>query len=687
MATFSLAINALRAKLGARQFGDAVKKVRGEAAKTEKTMRSLKGILFGTFAGLGVVLAIRKLTSAVAEQESTLAQLRAGLESTNGVSGQTIASLTAMSKEMQRLTKFSNEAVEAAQGILLSFTQISGDVFPRTIRAAADVATRMGTDLKSATIQLGKALNDPIQNLSALSRSGIQFTQVQKEMIKALVLGGRMAEAQGIILEELERQYEGSAEAARDTLGGALAALRNEFDDVFKTVGKEGLGGAMRELTEFFISFFNLLNNNKNQMSDGFRTFAEHLIFIQKTWAEAFVAFKTIFKVLGTLAKNAGVAIFKGVAWAIRNLTVGFMGFAALVTKIWEKIHTGATFVVKKVNDLWKWVINNIKGGLVGMATTALHAFEEVLRASMESAAGFRLTAGAIDKMREALFKVQALRLGLDIEPSKGFDDFVKGMEKQGEDIKKAHDAIISSAEKVEEALTPDVEFTMSEDIEKAAKSANKELEEINFLYRERKKVLNEIKGATTELSEAQKIEQKAASDLAKAGAKAEADRLSALKRTQKMYQQLGSTVGRAFEDMIFEAKTLSDAMKDLLKDIAKVLFRRFVTEKIAGGIAGGLAGAKHGMVALASGGVVAAPTMAMIGESGAEAVMPLKRGSDGKLGVEAAGAGQPTSTINNTFNVQAVDQKSFMDRMTDPRLIRAQAGAAAVNNQRRKGF
>lgn len=189
--------------------------------------------------GAVVVMGLRSIIKAAAEQEKTLAQLRAGLKSTAGVSGQTMKSLTDLSAEIQRTTVYSNEMVEAAEGILLSFTQISGEAFPRTIKAAADVATRMGTDLQPAIIQLGKALNDPVANLGALSRAGIQFTKDQKALIKELWETNRTAEAQKIVLDELETQYGDSARAAKDTLGGAIAGLRNEWDDFKKAIGVE----------------------------------------------------------------------------------------------------------------------------------------------------------------------------------------------------------------------------------------------------------------------------------------------------------------------------------------------------------------------------------------------------------------------------------------------------------------
>jgi hypothetical protein len=121
---------------------------------------------------------------------------------------------------------------------LLTFTNISGKAFDRTQQAALDLASRLGGDLQSASIQLGKALNDPVANLSALSRAGIQFSTDQKELIDSLVETNRLADAQTIILDELERQYGGSAKAAATAGSGGITQLKNSFGDLMEQIGE-----------------------------------------------------------------------------------------------------------------------------------------------------------------------------------------------------------------------------------------------------------------------------------------------------------------------------------------------------------------------------------------------------------------------------------------------------------------
>jgi len=185
-------------------------------------------------------LAIMGATSVQAfrVQAKAIAQVEAGLKSTGNQVGYTSKQLQQMASDLQSKTLFGDEQIlQDATAQLLTFTNISGDNFARTQKAALDLATRLDGDLKGASIQLGKALNDPVANLSALSRSGIQFSDEQKEVIKTMAETGRLAEAQTLILDELNKQYGGSAEAAAKADGG-FTQLANAFGDLQEEIGR-----------------------------------------------------------------------------------------------------------------------------------------------------------------------------------------------------------------------------------------------------------------------------------------------------------------------------------------------------------------------------------------------------------------------------------------------------------------
>lgn len=203
-------------------------------------------VLAGTaLAGAGIARILKNTI----EAERVQAQLAARIKSTGGAAGLAVADLNTMADALQAATTFDDEAIGSAQALLLTFTKIGKDIFPQATEAVLNVSTALGTDLNSAALQVGKALNDPVAGMTALSRAGVQFTASQKDTIKSLVETGRQADAQAIILAELETQMGGSARAARETLGGALQALSNAFDNLLEGDAEgEGIKGTTRAI-------------------------------------------------------------------------------------------------------------------------------------------------------------------------------------------------------------------------------------------------------------------------------------------------------------------------------------------------------------------------------------------------------------------------------------------------------
>jgi hypothetical protein len=218
------------------QTSKGIKKAENSFKKMAKTLGPLIAVGFG-------VAAIKNATDAYIRQENAIAQLDARLKSTGNAVGIASKELQGMAASLQQVTTFGDEAIIEMQALLLTFTRIGGETFPQATEAILNVSTAMGQDLKSSAVQVGKALNDPIKGITALGRTGIQFTDTQKDMIKTLQESGDLIGAQTIILKELETQFGGAARAARNTLGGALTALANTIgDEVFEALGKGGTG-------------------------------------------------------------------------------------------------------------------------------------------------------------------------------------------------------------------------------------------------------------------------------------------------------------------------------------------------------------------------------------------------------------------------------------------------------------
>ena len=165
------------------------------------------------------------------------------------------------------------------------------------------------------------------------------------------------------------------------------------------------------------------------------------------------------------------------------------------------------------------------------------------------------------------------------------------------------------------------------------------------------------------------------------------------------------TSLGNAFESAIRGSESLGDALKGLLQDLGAVILKAMFMKAIFGGGLGGLFGgggvteianftrnAKgnvfgvDGILPFAKGGIVNAPTIfpfangtGLMGEAGPEAIMPLKRGADGKLGVEGGGGGG----TNITMNINAIDSQSFVQMM---RTNRAVVESLVIENIYRNG-
>jgi hypothetical protein len=247
-------IDALKAQLG-----KAESQLQGFSKKSIAIGKSLSLAVTAPLVGLAAI-GINNFD----KQIQAIGQIEASLKSTGNAANKTSEELQKTASRLQEISTFGDEEIlQKVTAQLLTFTNISGDAFDRTQKAALDLATRLGGDLQGAAIQLGKALNDPVANLSALSRSGIQFSEAQKGLIKSLVETNRLSEAQTIILDELEKQYGGSAEAAAKLGLGPLKQLQNQFGDLLEDVGKVILEGFLPliKIAKDVISFFQGLSD------------------------------------------------------------------------------------------------------------------------------------------------------------------------------------------------------------------------------------------------------------------------------------------------------------------------------------------------------------------------------------------------------------------------------------------
>jgi len=140
------------------------------------------------------------------------------------------------------------------------------------------------------------------------------------------------------------------------------------------------------------------------------------------------------------------------------------------------------------------------------------------------------------------------------------------------------------------------------------------------------------------------------------------------LKRVGDLADGAGRSLSHALRGAVLDGRSLKSVLGDVSRAFADIALRAALKPvgMLVSGAVESLFNAANpalGVKPFAKGGVLAAPAyfpmghgLGVAGEAGPEAVLPLTRGSDGRLGVSAGGGG-----VNVTFNVTASDARSFL--------------------------
>lgn len=241
----------------------------GDYNRTAGSAVGITGKLAGAFAGLsaaaalgGTVKLLKEGVLSLAEWERKMLRTDALIRATGNAAGISSGDLADFAKQLDLATLGSRDEIMDAVNAMQTFRAVSGDTFKRAIVLSQDLAEVLGTGMRSQAVQLGKALQDPVQGLTALARVGVTFTDQQKDQIKALVENNRQLEAQARILDEIERQVGGSATGAAGGLAGKMDTLSFQWKDFNEALTEtstvaslaswaiDGLSGSLAEMSK-----------------------------------------------------------------------------------------------------------------------------------------------------------------------------------------------------------------------------------------------------------------------------------------------------------------------------------------------------------------------------------------------------------------------------------------------------
>lgn len=212
-----------------------VEQAMGPASKmTGQFLDHFKGMLAGMLSASaiigGVKMAFSTLTDFIgssiksyAAAEAAQKKMTTALETAGRATPQVVGQFNALARQFQQTTVYSDELINEMQALL---TQV-GNVMPHqmegALKAATNLASGLGIDLRQATMLVGKAFEG---ETGTLKRYGIVIDEAKLK-----------AEGMPAVLDAIQSRFGGQAAAAVDTYAGRVQQLANAWDDVKEKVG------------------------------------------------------------------------------------------------------------------------------------------------------------------------------------------------------------------------------------------------------------------------------------------------------------------------------------------------------------------------------------------------------------------------------------------------------------------
>lgn len=304
--------------------------------KGQKFSYGMKKAFVPAAAGLAALGAAGAKFVAAGEQAATsnarIRQIADSMGLFGEASDQVAEKLVKQAEATARLTGVDQNQIKESQALLLTFADIAksadevGGAFDRATQLTVDMAAAGFGSATDNAKQLGKALNDPIKGISALARSGVTFTDQEKEKIKTLVESGKLLEAQDMILGAIETQVGGTAEATA---------------------------------------------NSTDKMKVGFSQMAEQIGMALLPLVETVIP--VIIGLFQFMADHTSLVIGLGIA-------LGGVAVAIVAVNVAMKAYTAATMIAKAVTWLFNAALAANPIGLIIIAVAALVAIFVVLQ-------------------------------------------------------------------------------------------------------------------------------------------------------------------------------------------------------------------------------------------------------------------------------------------------------------------
>ena len=269
--------------------------------------------------------------------------------------------LTKYAETQSLATGIDEDSIKAGQAKLLTFSAVGkeagkmGGQFDRAMQAAMDLQSAGFGKVESNAVSLGKALQNPVKGMGALSRAGVTFSESEKAAIKAMVESGNQMKAQDVLLKAIEMQVGGSS----DAIVNQTDRMKAGFANLKETIGLSVLPA--------FDKFGKFMSDN---VLPALTTGAEKLPAIFESVG---ANLSPIFQTIGDVMSR----IWVGIQPAIDKLLPVFMQLSSVVSPFGIILNNLGTFVdplILMINTL-----ANTLSGVLGAAIPVVSSLMESL--------------------------------------------------------------------------------------------------------------------------------------------------------------------------------------------------------------------------------------------------------------------------------------------------------------------
>ncbi|MFL9823431.1 hypothetical protein [Rhodoplanes sp. SY1] len=634
-----------------------------------------------TAAAIGIVTRTAgEAVAAYRKLEDQTVVLNNVIAMTGGAAGKTTADVLRLADSIGNIA----ESRQAAQA-LLAFRTIAGATFDAALRAANDLSASGFGDVTTAAKAMGQALADPVQGLGALEAAGLRFSRTQKVVWQDMVETGRSAEVQRQILARVAEQVGGAGAARSGSLSGAWTNLSDAMQRGSEWWGQSiAQGLRLAEVLNGVASAMDRVNkalpSDERSVDDikAERQFQKYALRLQGRTPGA--VFGNAFESVPVTRLGPAQDVYSAVGPLREQYADQKDRIDAVVQALDREAEAlRKTAIERKIDEELRKAQISATDAEAGAISERVKRNDALREANEKRAEAERKAAAEAERARE-LSARRNLEARQSLETAQLEIDLVDRSIAQQTELR----ANLQARHQLEQdAARTRTAFDQAE--YERIKEINAELgrrAQLRAVANLRSEIQFDSDTAFMSSSDQQiaaRLRQVYGGEWRSHMNDAIADQMRFNEVMRQTSSLLESNIASGLADVVMGTKSFKEAFVDtskvVLRAVEEMAIKMYILRPLMSGLSGVLGGGGGGfdlttigslfgaargaafengrVVPFAAGGVIDRPILfpmargtGLAGEAGPEAVMPLRRGPDGRLGVAAAGGAGPSRTI-----------------------------------------